>query len=301
MKAPLISANPVPQTAKTRISSTRRFLNLLLVIAGGILASVGLELFLHPNKIIIGGITGISSLFAHWTEMRIGLFLFLFNVPFIFLSYRLVQKKFVLVTVLGLVVFSIGAIVLHPMPPLVEHPLAAAMFGGLCLGVGIGLVVRYGGTLDTLEIGDPSSRPPERVFSGKRMLIEKIIMLLNLLILTAAGVVFGWDQAMYSVIAYLIAYETVYIAFRGFTTTRKLYILTTQSSQVEKAVRKRLRREPRSPVPSSESVSLLPAEGWIHHIPGALYYEVHFLEMIWLKSIVRHIDPHAGIITHPEK
>lgn len=301
MKAPLISANPVPQTAKTGISSTRRFLNLLLVIAGGILASVGLELFLHPNKIIIGGITGISSLFAHWTEMRIGLFLFLFNVPFIFLSYRLVQKKFVLVTVLGLVVFSIGAIVLHPMPPLVEHPLAAAMFDGLCLGVGIGLVVRYGGTLDTLEIGDPSSRPPERVFSGKRMLIEKIIMLLNLLILTAAGVVFGWDQAMYSVIAYLIAYETVYIAFRGFTTTRKLYILTNQSSQIEKAVRKRLRREPGSPVPSSESASLLPADGWIHHIPGALYYEVHFLEMIWLKSIVRHIDPHAGIITHPEK
>ncbi|WP_405156022.1 YitT family protein [Paenibacillus sp. FSL K6-0108] len=301
MKAPLISANPVPQTARTRISSTRRLLNLLFVIAGGILASVGLELFLHPNKIIIGGITGISSLFAHWTEMRIGLFLFLFNVPFIFLSYRLVQKKFVLVTVLGLVVFSIGAIVLHPMPPLVEHPLAAAMFGGLCLGLGIGLVVRYGGTLDTLEIGDPSSRPPERLFSGKRMLLEKIIMLLNLLILTAAGVVFGWDQAMYSVIAYLIAYEMVYIAFRGFTAKRKICILTTQSAQVEKAIRTRLRREPGTLHSSTEPGHPAVAEGWIQHVPGALYYEIHFLEMIWLKSIVRHIDPNAGIVTNPEK
>ncbi|MDN4604276.1 YitT family protein [Paenibacillus sp. F6_3S_P_1C] len=301
MKAPLISANTVPQTAKTRLSSARRMLNLLFVIAGGILASVGLELFLHPNKIIIGGITGISSLFAHWTEMRIGLFLFLFNVPFIFLSYRLVQKKFVLVTVLGLVVFSIGAIVLHPMPPLVEHPLAAAMFGGLCLGLGIGLVVRYGGTLDTLEIGDPSSRPPECVFSGKRMLIEKIIMLLNLLILTAAGVVFGWDQAMYSVIAYLIAYEMVYIAFRGFTAKRKICIFTTQSAQVEKAVRKRLRREPGTLDSSINSGHAALTEGWIQHVPGALYYEIHFLEMIWLKSIVRHIDPHAGIVTNPEK
>ncbi|UPK45698.1 YitT family protein [Paenibacillus pabuli] len=301
MKAPLISANPVPQTARTRLSSTRRLLNLLFVIAGGILASVGLELFLHPNKIIIGGITGISSLFAHWTEMRIGLFLFLFNVPFIFLSYRLVQKKFVLVTVLGLVVFSIGAIVLHPMPPLVEHPLAAAMFGGLCLGLGIGLVVRYGGTLDTLEIGDPSSRPPERLFSGKRMLLEKIIMLLNLLILTAAGVVFGWDQAMYSVIAYLIAYEMVYIAFRGFTAKRKICILTTQSAQVEKAIRTRLRREPGTLHSSTEPGHPAVAEGWIQHVPGALYYEIHFLEMIWLKSIVRHIDPNAGIVTNPEK
>ncbi|MFC9707525.1 YitT family protein [Paenibacillus sp. NPDC056933] len=301
MKAPLISANPVPQAAKTRWSSTRRMLNLLFVIAGGILASVGLELFLHPNKIIIGGITGISSLFAHWTEMRIGLFLFLFNVPFIFLSYRLVQKKFVLVTVLGLVVFSIGAIVLHPMPPLVEHPLTAAMFGGLCLGLGIGLVVRYGGTLDTLEIGDPSSRPPERLFSGKRMLIEKIIMLVNLLILTAAGVVFGWDQAMYSVIAYLIAYEMVYIAFRGFTAKRKICILTTQSAQVEKAVRKRLRREPGTFDSPTNSGHPALTEGWFQHVPGALYYEIHFLEMIWLKSIVRHIDPHAGIVTNPEK
>lgn len=301
MKAPLISANPAPQTTKTRISSSRRLLNLLFVIAGGILASVGLELFLHPNKIIIGGITGISSLFAHWTEMRIGLFLFLFNVPFIFLSYKIVQKKFVLVTVLGLVVFSIGAIVLHPMPPLVEHPLAAAMFGGLCLGIGIGLVVRYGGTLDTLEIGDPSSRPPERLFSGKRMLIEKIIMLLNLLILTAAGVVFGWDQAMYSVIAYLIAYEMVYVAFRGFSAKRKVYILTAQRDQVTQALRKRLRREPVNPNPSSHSLQSATSDGWVQHFPGALYYEVHFLEMIWLKSIVRHIDPHAGLVTNPEK
>ncbi|PYE52644.1 YitT family protein [Paenibacillus barcinonensis] len=301
MKAPLISANPTPRTAKkTSISPSRHWLNLLLVIVGGILASVGLELFLHPNKIIIGGITGISSLFAHWTELRIGLFLFLFNVPFIFLSYKMVKKKFVLVTVLGLVVFSIGAIVLHPMPPLVEHPLVAAMFGGLSLGLGIGLVVRYGGTLDTLEIGDPSSRPPERVFSGKRMLIEKIIMLLNLIILTAAGVVFGWDQAMYSVIAYLIAYEMVYLAFRGFSTKRSVCILTTQSTQVEKAVRKRLRRQPRT-LPTAEFTPLAEAESWFGQIPGALYYEVHFLEMIWLKTIVRHIDPHAGIVANPEK
>ena len=301
MKAPLISANPAPHTAKkTSISPSHRWLNLFLVIVGGILASVGLELFLHPNKIIIGGITGISSLFAHWTELRIGLFLFLFNVPFIFVSYKIVKKKFVLVTVLGLVVFSISAIVLHPMPPLVEHPLAAAMFGGLCLGLGIGLVVRYGGTLDTLEIGDPSSRPPERVFSGKRMLIEKIIMLLNLIILTAAGVVFGWDQAMYSVIAYLIAYEMVYLAFRGFSTKRSICILTTQSTQVEKAVRKRLRREPQR-LPAAESSPIAGAAGWIGQIPGALYYEVHFLEMIWLKTIVRHIDPYAGIVANPEK
>nr|WP_186812214.1 YitT family protein [Paenibacillus xylanexedens] len=301
MKTPLISANPVPRSTKSSIAPSRRWLNLFLVIIGGILASVGLELFLHPNKIIIGGITGISSLFAHWTELRIGLFLFLFNVPFIFLSYRIVKKKFVLVTVLGLVVFSIGAIVLHPMPPLVEHPLAAAMFGGLCLGLGIGLVVRYGGTLDTLEIGDPSSRPPERVFSGKRMLIEKIIMLLNLIILTAAGVVFGWDQAMYSIIAYLIAYEMVYLAFRGFSPKRKICILTTQRAQVEKAVRNRLRREPGKLSATLESSPIADAEVWIKQIPGTLYYEVHFLEMIWLKSIVRHIDPHAGIISNPEK
>jgi len=301
MKAPLISANPVQSPAKTRTKPTHRLLNLLLVVVGGILASVGLELFLHPNKIIIGGITGLSSLFAHWTEMRIGLFLFLFNVPFIFLSYRIVQKKFVLVSVLGLVVFSIGALVLYPMPPLVEHPLAAAIFGGLCLGLGIGLVVRYGGTLDTLEIGDPSSRPPERLFSGKRMLVEKIIMLLNLLILTAAGVVFGWDQAMYSVIAYLIAYEMVYIAFRGFTSKRKLYILTSKSDQVQASLRKRLRREPGIPFAAADTTQPANADGWIQQIPGTLYYEIHVLEMIWLKSIVRHIDPHAGIVTHPEK
>ena len=107
---------------------------------------------------------------------------------------------------------------------------------------------------------------------------------------------------MYSVIAYLIAYEMVYIAFRGFSSKRKVCILTTQSSQVEKAASKRLRREPGILEATSDSTQLAMAEGWDQANPGCrFYYEVHVLEMIWLKSIVRHIDPHAGIVTNPEK
>ena len=101
---------------------------------------------------------------------------------------------------------------------------------------------------------------------------------------------------MYSVIAYLIAYEMVYLAFRGFSPKRKICILTTQSAQVEKAVRSRLRREPGRFEGAFESSPTAGSETWIGQIPGTLYYEVHFLEMIWLKSIVRHIDPHAGIV-----
>ncbi|MCZ4141649.1 hypothetical protein BZG17_27975 [Escherichia coli] len=80
-----------------------------------------------------------------------------------------------------------------------------------------------------------------------------------------------------------------------------MYILTSKSDQVQAALRKRLRREPGIPFAAADTTQPANADRWIQQIPGTLYYEIHVLEMIWLKSIVRHIDPHAGIVTHPEK
>lgn len=263
---------------------------MLFVVFGGILASIGLELFLHPNQLIIGGVTGISAMIAYQTEMRLGLFLFLFNLPFILFSYRKVHRQYAIITVLGLVALSISSLMLHSLPALIEHPLLAAACGGLFLGIGIGMVLYAGGTLDTLTI-----RPAEhyRFWSHRsKYQIEHMIMIVNLLVLTAAGIVFGIQQAMYSIVAYLIAFEGIHFSLRGFTMKRTLCIVSVQKQQIRQLVKKRLHREPES---DQERLETDPyASNEFGQLP-VLYYKIHLFESWRLKSIVRSVDPHASI------
>ncbi|MGE6230421.1 YitT family protein [Paenibacillus chitinolyticus] len=210
---------------------------LLMVICGSVLAAVGLELFLIPNRMLVGGMTGLSALAAHFTEMRLGLFLFVLNLPLILLSYRKIRRNFAVLTVLGLLVFSLSALILHPVPALIENPMMAAFCGGAALGLGIGLVIRYGATLDTLETRDHTEKLVKFGFK------DQDFMLLNCFILAGAGFIYGWDQAMYSILAYLLAYETVHFSLRGFSVHRRITIVSGHCAEIEKEMEARLGRK----------------------------------------------------------
>lgn len=210
---------------------------LMMVICGSVLAAVGLELFLIPNRMLVGGMTGLSALAAHFTEMRLGLFLFVLNLPLILLSYRKVRRNFAVLTVLGLLVFSLSALILHPVPALIENPMTAAFCGGPALGLGIGLVIRYGGTLDTLETRDHTEKLVKFGFK------DQDLMLLNCFILAGAGFIYGWEQAMYSILAYLLAYETVHFSLRGFSVHRRITIVSPHCAEIGKEMEARLGRK----------------------------------------------------------
>ncbi|GAK38830.1 YitT family protein [Paenibacillus urinalis] len=289
MNQPPHSPRPIDAGSKVSRQPHRVWLKkLLLVTLGGILASIGLELFLHPNQLIVGGVTGISAMFAYQMEMRLGLFLFLFNLPFILFSYGRVHKQFAIVTVLGLTVFSLSALMLHSLPAVLTHPLAAAILGGLFLGLGIGLVLNNGGTLDTLAVNHINSN----LSGGKRSKnkLERIIMVMNLLVLTGAGIKFGAQQAMYSILAYLIAVEAVHFAMRGFTFNRQVCIASMQTDKLEQAIKVRINRVPKP----SAAANRAHDPDW-NQIP-VLYYSIHVFETRQLKSIVRSVDPHATVI-----
>ncbi|WP_438347900.1 YitT family protein [Paenibacillus sp. FA6] len=276
-------------------SFKRWFIHVFFVIVGSVLASVGLELFLIPNQIIVGGVTGISAIFAHITEMRLGLFLFLLNVPFMAMAYRHIRKEFVVLTILGLIIFSLSAILLHPIPALIEHPLWAAMVGGVSLGLGIGIVVRYGGTLDTLELAERSIWR-----NGVPVSLDNSIMFINCLVLAIAGFIFGWDQAMYSVVAYLLAYEMVHLSIRGFSLYRTTYVQSTRYEEIKLALLLRLSLSNSSKDRLFEDVNheqdeSSPEVRDINGVAKPLVYKVHIAERAQFRALVRSIDPDASI------
>lgn len=275
----------------------RWLIRIFFVVIGSILASVGLELFLIPNRIIVGGMTGISAIFAYITEMRLGLFLFLLNVPFIVMTYRYIRKEFVILTVLGLIVFSLSAIYLHPIPALVEHPLSAAVVGGVSLGLGLGTVVRYGGALDTLELAERSLWR-----NGLPVTLDNMIMLVNCIVLTVAGVIFGWDQAMYSVIAYLLAFEMVHLTIRGFALSSTTYVQSARQEEIKQVLFQQLRLIDQSQNQEQRITHVNYEQGKNSHgitelnrLTKPLIYKVHMAEKARFRVLVRSVDPDASI------
>src|SRR5690606_30636234 len=113
----------------------------LLVTIGAALMAVALELFLVPNHILDGGITGISIIIAHFTGWRLGIIIFVLNLPFIYIGYKQIGKTFALTTLYGIFILSITSIFLHNMVVVTDDLLLDTVFGGIILGTGVGIVI----------------------------------------------------------------------------------------------------------------------------------------------------------------
>lgn len=90
--------------------------------------ATGLEIFLIPNHVIDGGITGISIMLSHVTGIKLGIFLFLLNLPFVYLGNKQFGKTFAISTIYGIIMLSIFATYFHPIPPFTEDILLAEYF-----------------------------------------------------------------------------------------------------------------------------------------------------------------------------
>ncbi|MGG1679152.1 YitT family protein [Neobacillus sp. NRS-1170] len=219
-----------------RLTKKKIFQRILLITIGAILMAVGLEIFLVPNNVIDGGITGISIMLSYITDWKIGIFLFILNIPFFFIGYKQIGKTFALSTLYGIIVLSIATTLLHPVPAFTQDITLATVFGGVVLGIGVGIVIRYGGSLDGTEI-------LAILFNNKLPFsVGEIIMFFNLFILASAGFVFSWDRAMYSLIAYFVAYKTIDITITGLDESKSVWIISDNAKEIGDAILSRLGR-----------------------------------------------------------
>jgi uncharacterized membrane-anchored protein YitT (DUF2179 family) len=250
----------------------------IFIIFGAILMGVGIEEFLVPNRILDGGIVGISIILSHLTGFKLGIFIFVLNIPFFFIGYKQIGKTFALSTLLGIAVLSVTTALLHNVPALTEDLLLATVFGGIVLGVGVGIVIRYGGSLDGTEI--------MAILINKRtpFSVGEIIMFFNVFIFAIAGFVFGWDRAMYSLLAYYIAFKTIDIVIAGLDESKSAWIISEQHKEIGETILARLGR----------GVTYLKGEGaYTGDDKNVIFCVITRLEEAKLKEIVQEIDPTA--------
>ncbi len=246
---------------------------------GAFIAGFALECFLVPNKIIDGGIVGISMMINYLTSINLGLLLVVINLPFICLAFTKLGKLFVLQTFYAVAMLGVATNVFHHFHLTVTSDmLLATVFGGIILGVGVGVVLKNEGSLDGTEI-------MALVLSKKfGFSVGEIVMGFNLFIYFVAGIVLTWESAMYSILTYFIAYRMIDVVLEGLNSSKSIRIISDKAEEIGATLIEDL----------DISVTYLKGIGGYSKQDKTLIYCVASrLELSKIKEVIRQIDPRA--------
>lgn len=251
----------------------------VLLAIGAIIAAFAIEEFLVPCTILDGGIVGIGIMLSSLTGIALSVFTIVFNLPFLILGSKRLGKMFILKSGFAMVIFSIFLAVFAPLSNATDEYLLAVSFGGVILGCGVGLVIKCGGCLDGTEAIAILLNKKYKIPVGNTVLV------INILIFIAAGFLFGFDRAMYSLLTYFITSKVLDIVESGMDQAKAAMIITNDAKEISEKIYQRLGR----------TVTIMEGEGLVSGKKVVLYCVLTRFEIRELKDIIREIDSSAFI------
>lgn len=254
-------------------------ISIIGLTVGAALAAAALENFLIPFKVLDGGLNGIGMIINFITGIPLSVLIVILNIPFFIIGFIQLGKEFIIKYAYAIVVFSLLLEQFKEMTNATQDSLLATVFGGVILGIGVGTVIRSGGCIDGTEM--------VAILINKKFSfsVGQTIFCFNIVIYCVAGFLFGWDRAMYSLMAYFITSQLIDIVENGFSKTKSVMIITNDGRKIADDIYNRLGR----------TVTSLEGEGLISGKKVVLYCVITQMELIELRKIVRDADESAFV------
>ncbi len=253
--------------------------NLLFLTIGAIITAFALESFLVPNNIIDGGVIGISMIVSHITKLNLGLLILIINTPFIIMAFKKMGAKFVVQTVYANIILAVFLNLFHHYK-VTGDLLLSTVFGGIILGVGVGVILKHEGSLDGTEM---LSLVVARRFGCS---VGEFIMGINVFIYLAAGKVFSWESAMYSIMTYFIASKVIDMVMEGLNSSKSVRIISDEATAIGQALIEKL----------DISVTYLQGiGGYTGQDKDLIYCVISRLELPKMLDIIKEIDSNAFV------
>tara|TARA_R110002126_G_scaffold58890_8_gene155063 strand:+ start:67 stop:945 length:879 start_codon:yes stop_codon:yes gene_type:complete len=254
------------------------------IVTGIFAAAFGLESFLFPNSFIDGGATGISLLIAETADIPLYILIILVNIPFVFLGYKVIGKIFAIKT--GLAILGLALVLAFvKFPEVTQDKLLVSVFGGFFLGAGIGLSVRGGSVLDGTEV--------LAIYLSRKLgtTIGDIIILVNILVFSAAAYMLSLETALYSMLTYLSASKTLDFVIEGIEEYTGVTIISDSSEEIRQMIIDKLGR----------GLTIYKAKGGygkqgVHKEYDVIYTVITRLEIRRLNIEINKIDPKAFVV-----
>lgn len=251
-----------------------------LMAAGCAIGAVAYPLYLVPNQIAPGGVTGVSTVLHVVFGWPVGLTSLLLNIPLFVLGFRSMGRVFVWRTLLATLLFSLMIDAMR-FQPLTHDPLLASVFGGIILGVGLGLILRGGATTGGTDL---LARVVHRHVSV--ISVGAFLFAFDCAVILLAGFTMSAEHAMYSLICVFVASAVLDKVLSGVGTDKACYVITQHSEQITRRLLMEL----------SRGVTLLSAVGAYSNNPvKMLLCVVSRMELMRFKEIVSAEDPRAFV------
>ncbi len=209
---------------------------LFMITVGAVIAAFALEEFLVPFTILDGGIVGISMIISQLSGWPLGVLTIVLNIPFMILGYRRLGKRFLVKAIYAMVVFSSFLGVFEHMKEVTNQEILVVVFGGVLLGIGVGLILRYGGCLDGTEI------VAMLLSHHMEFSVGQIVLFFNIIIYAVAGFLFGPDRALYSLLTYFITSKIIDIVENGMEQGKSVMIITDHGKDIADKIYSQLGR-----------------------------------------------------------
>lgn len=262
----------------------RAALNTGMIVLGIFSAGLGLKGFLLSSHFIDGGVTGISMLLANVLGWPLSVLILVINLPFIALGYRQIGRAFAIKSTLAIAGLAL-CLAFVKYPDVTPDKLLTAVFGGFFIGAGIGLAIRGGAVLDGTEIAALLISK-----SSHLLKVGDVILLLNILIFSAAAFFLGIESALYSMLTYFAASKTVDFLIHGVDEYTAVIIISERSEEIRHGILRHLQR----------GVTVYKGRGGLSDTEqDILFCVVTRLEIGRIKTAAHEVDPAAFIVVHP--
>ncbi|AMO32228.1 YitT family protein [Lysinibacillus sp. fkY74-1] len=251
------------------------------VIVGAAVIAIGFNVFLLPNQVASGGVSGISTILHGLFGWNPGIVQYAFNIPLFIAGVLLLGKKFGIKSFIGTITLPFIVLLTNSWEPWTDNPLLGALFGGIVVGLGIGLVFKgnasTGGTDLLAQI----------ITKYTGLTLGTSVLLIDGIIAISAAVVFDLEKGLYALIGLYVTTKTIDIIQLGFSQSKMVYIITLKQDEVREAIYAEINR----------GVTKLQAfGGYTGEARPVLMVVVYQTEFTKLKQLIKSVDPSAFVI-----
>jgi len=258
-------------------------INVIFIVLGSFISSIGINMFLVHAKLLSGGVSGISLIVQYLTRFPAGYTVFLLNIPLLILSYKRVNIRFTILTIIGTLSLSLFLVFTYTFKNilLLDDPLLLCLYGGVLNGAGMGIVFSNHGSTGGLDIISVILKKKYDNFE-----IGKISFGVNFVIVSFSAFLFGLSSALYTLVSMYVTSFVVDKTIKGFNRQKMILVITDKEKEVSEAIIKDLKR----------GVTFLYGEGaYTEKKKRVLYSVVSLSQLPQLKFIVHNIDENAFI------
>ncbi len=254
--------------------------NLSIMLIGNLLIVLAINMFITPANLYTGGLTGIAQLIIEFLsaglgiELSLGTLVFVFNIPILYLAWRSIGKRFAVLSMVAVVIQSV-MLEMVPIGQFSEDILLNAVFGGVLVGAGIGMILKIGGSTGGMDI----------IFQYISMKYDgsfgKYSFSINAIIILIAGLTQSWETDLYTIIC---IYITSVVVDRIHTILQNLTLVTTKEEEMIETILKHLYR----------GITVLEGRGaYTKNNKSVLMLVLSSYELYEVLAIIKSVDEHS--------